>query len=312
MLDGRERTPAASTRSLIAHAVKPKWLAMLALVLAVAAVFAALAQWQISSAIASLHRTNTNSITDAPTPLGDHLLPQEPLFERSIGASVAFDGVLDPTDVEVLPKRLQGDRDGWWVIGRVHVSDDHAGHTGDAADTASLPGLAVALAWAPDEASATAAAQELQSRPMSAVTAFTGTLEYGQAPAAPDGGRNPLGLEQMSPAYLVNRWATPSPSSYSAYVTLNSGVELPAGTEAIERQLVNASGELNWLNIFYAAEWVIFIVFSFYLWWRLVKDDRNRALVTAPSHTELEQQIRRERLRALRDARASDHGKAGS
>lgn len=306
MSDGRERTPAASTRGIIAHAVKPKWLAMLALVLAVAAIFAALAQWQISSAIASLERANTNSISDVPTPLGDHLKPQASLYERSIGASVSFDGVLDPADIEVLPKRLQGTTDGWWIISRVHVSDDHAGLVGDASDTASLPGLAVALAWAPNEATATSAAatlrEQLAAGPHDA-TSFSGALEYGQAPAAPSGGRDPLGLEQMSPAYLVNRWATPSPSAYSAYVTLNSGVELPVGTEAIQRQLVNAGGELNWLNIFYAAEWIIFAIFAFYLWWRLVRDDYARERVTAPSQAELEAEIRRERLRALRAAR---------
>lgn len=305
MSDGRDRTPVVSASGVIAHAVKPKWLAMLALVLAVAAIFAALAQWQISSAIASLERANQNSISDASTPLGDHLKPQTSLYERSIGASVTFEGVLDPADVEVLPKRLQGMTDGWWIIGRVHVSDDHAGLVGDAADAASLPGLAVAVAWASDGATATAAAATLREQLATGAqeaTTFSGTLEYGQAPAAPDGGRDPLGLEQMSPAYLVNRWATPSPSAYSAYVTLNSGVELPAGTEAIQRQLVNAGGQLNWLNIFYAAEWIIFALFAFYLWWRLVRDDYARTRVIAPSQAELEAEIRRERLRALRDA----------
>ncbi|MCC7128649.1 MAG: SURF1 family protein, partial [Microbacteriaceae bacterium] len=30
--------------------------------------------------------------------------------------------------------------------------------------------------------------------------------------------------------------------------------------------------ELNLLNLFYAAEWVIFAGFAVFLWWRLVKD----------------------------------------
>lgn len=286
--------------------MKPKWLLMLTLVLAVAAIFAALAQWQISSAIASLAHRSTHTVNEQPTPLGEHLKPQQSLYERSIGAVVSFEGVLDAADVEVLPNRLQGATDGWWIISRAHVSDDGDGLAGDAAKPTELPGLAVALAWAPDEPTAVAAAETLRTQIASGAAdarPFTGILEYGQAPAAPDNGRDPLGLEQMSPAYLVNRWETPSPSAYSAYVTVKSGVELPAGTEAIQQQLVDAGGELNWLNIFYAAEWIIFALFAFYLWWRLVRDDYAREHVSAPSRVELEAEIRRERLRALRAAR---------
>ena len=34
--------------------------------------------------------------------------------------------------------------------------------------------------------------------------------------------------------------------------------------------------QLNWLNIFYAIEWVAFMLFAFYLWYRLVKDALER------------------------------------
>jgi hypothetical protein len=33
---------------------------------------------------------------------------------------------------------------------------------------------------------------------------------------------------------------------------------------------------VNWLNIFYAAEWAIFAGFAFYLWYRLAKDAWER------------------------------------
>ena len=33
---------------------------------------------------------------------------------------------------------------------------------------------------------------------------------------------------------------------------------------------------MNWLNIFYAAEWAIFAGFAFYLWYRLAKDQWER------------------------------------
>jgi hypothetical protein len=33
---------------------------------------------------------------------------------------------------------------------------------------------------------------------------------------------------------------------------------------------------LNWLNIFYAIEWIAFAVFALYFWFRLVKDAVER------------------------------------
>jgi hypothetical protein len=33
---------------------------------------------------------------------------------------------------------------------------------------------------------------------------------------------------------------------------------------------------LNWLNVFYAIEWVVFAGFALYLWFRLVKDAWER------------------------------------
>ena len=35
---------------------------------------------------------------------------------------------------------------------------------------------------------------------------------------------------------------------------------------------------VNWMNIFYAIEWVVFAGFSVFLWWRLVADAHRRSL----------------------------------
>ncbi|MER2138315.1 MAG: SURF1 family protein, partial [Arthrobacter sp.] len=35
---------------------------------------------------------------------------------------------------------------------------------------------------------------------------------------------------------------------------------------------------VNWLNIFYAVEWVVFAGFSVFLWWRLLADSYQRSL----------------------------------
>jgi hypothetical protein len=82
-------------------------------------------------------------------------------------------------------------------------------------------------------------------------------------------------------AELINTWEV---SSYPGFVAATS--ELSAGKE------VGASGDLkalnipaqppvqqvNWLNVFYSIEWVVFAGFALYIWWRLVADDYQRDL----------------------------------
>jgi hypothetical protein len=44
------------------------------------------------------------------------------------------------------------------------------------------------------------------------------------------------------------------------------------GLDAIDSPAPSQEVSLNWLNLFYAAEWAIFAGFAVYLWYRLVKD----------------------------------------
>lgn len=321
--DGRDVEPtggSASRPSFWRVAVQPTWLAMLALCLVAVVAFGALAKWQIDGAVESLKSVSSYNVDGPPEPLGQHLEPQRQLYERSIGAPVRFAGVLNPNDFEILPGRLQGEREGWWLIGRVHVIDDGTGRTAGLGDAPSMP---VALGWAATEGEAAAARDVFAgtasggagSPDAAAARIFTGTLEYPQAPRIPSE-ENPFGIDRMSPSYLVNRWSEPVPSAYDAYVTLAvtasepGHFEFPAGLtlEPIQRMKAPAEGELNLLNIFYAIEWIVFMGFSLYLWVQLVQRDRQRIAseLAEPNLEEIEASVRREMLLALRDERRAN------
>ena len=79
----------------------------------------------------------------------------------------------------------------------------------------------------------------------------------------------------MSPAALVNIWTALGPDTdiYGGYVIAESA---PAGLDVIDAPEPDRSVELNWLNIFYAVEWVIFAGFAVFLWYRLAKDAWER------------------------------------
>ena len=57
----------------------------------------------------------------------------------------------------------------------------------------------------------------------------------------------------------------------------SSSATPPAGLDADRFAAARSQQtELNWLNIFYAAEWIIFAGFAVFLWYRLVKDAKER------------------------------------
>lgn len=76
-------------------------------------------------------------------------------------------------------------------------------------------------------------------------------------------------------------------SSYPGFVAATSevsgGVTIPLGDDvkALNIPPQPPAEQVNWLNLFYAVEWVVFAGFSIFIWWRLVKDDYHRDLEDA-------------------------------
>ncbi|MGO2110436.1 MAG: SURF1 family cytochrome oxidase biogenesis protein [Pseudoclavibacter sp.] len=289
---------------------RPKWLGMLVLVLAVAAAFAGLAQWQVEQAVRSAQQAAQPAL--GPTTLGDAATPQEGLLDSSIGRTVSFEGVVDPRDIDIVIDRLQGGELGFWVIGHAYVTDDGETDWDGAPRAEHAPSLAVVFGWAATHDEAAEAADRLREAMEPAAdaapVAYEGRLEYGQQPAAPDAGNDPQTLGQMSPAFLVNRWAEPGPAAYGSYVILDLDDNARDGLDPVT--VVTASDDglgLNMLNVFYALEWVVFAFFAFYVWWRLVRAEydreRDATLALRNPDERAADEVRMRVLRRARDAR---------
>ena len=121
--------------------VRPRWLAMLALCLVVAGVFAWLGQWQLGRAV----QTNPTEpgATEQVQPLADVVAPGEYLPEPLVGQQVSVSGSWIPGDFLLVESRLNDGVEGYWVTGQLRL-------TGTEAPTS----LAVAIGWAqtPDAA----------------------------------------------------------------------------------------------------------------------------------------------------------------
>lgn len=204
---------------------QPKWVAMLAVVLAVVVVFVLLGRWQLRAAF------------DAPppasagqrVPISDLMLPGEPLTEDAAARPVSLNGWFVPGDFTLVENRLQNGREGFWVVGHLAVADADAarsaqggdaqdagaGQAGARQDAAVLPGIAAAVGWAPDADTAAAAAATLDEL---ARTGGPQPTAPGPAPTAPT----------LAPAS-----SAPAPDSPPAPASLTASAAAPATWQAI-------------------------------------------------------------------------------
>jgi cytochrome oxidase assembly protein ShyY1 len=229
---------------------RPRWVATLVACVALAVGFALLAQWQVSRAVieATVEKVDSETIV----PIESILTPMTPQQMSDGGRRVSFDGSIAGDTVIIGEKPFDG-VDGQWVVTNVMV------------DGSCLP---VVVGWAP------AAANPSNPEASSAVTSWTGRLVPSD---------DILGDEYMSSVRtklaasdLVNLWSCDS--IFDGYVVSEKALN---GLTAVDSQPPVPNSVLNWLNVFYALEWIAFGVFALYFWYRLVKDAVERELEDA-------------------------------
>ncbi|THJ65537.1 SURF1 family protein [Arthrobacter echini] len=255
-------------------AIKPRWILTLILAMAIASVFVLLSRWQFDSSSDSA--PPAPSTTETVRPLTEVLQPLTPLLATGADQLVAVDGAFVPGSRILVQDRLHDGDEGLWVVQGFAVD-------GSAVDPAADPDagtadavIPVVLGWV--ETARTARALPEQSGDSTVV----GRLLPPEGPRVqrPVDGQVPT----LSTAALSNLWDR---TAYAAFIVASEvtrdGVEIPFAS-GMEQVVVGPQPQetpINWLNIFYAIEWVVFAGFAFFLWWRLVADDHRRSLEDA-------------------------------
>lgn len=254
---------------MLRTALKPRWIAALLLALAVSTVFVLLSQWQFSRSSES--GAPPPSQTEQVRPLLSVAPPGRELMTAEVDHRVSLTGRYLPGQRVFVTGRLNNGDRGFWVVEPFQVQGAPA-VTGWAGARAIVP---VARGWVDDPAAA--------GPTPTGTIAITGRLLPTEAPAiGTTGPADQVGA--LATAQLVNRWQRPT---WSGFVTADTetGDGAAVGARAAGstmRPIVTsaqpAETPVNWLNIFYAVEWVVFAGFAIYLWWRLVADDHQRGL----------------------------------
>jgi surfeit locus 1 family protein len=272
---GSGRAPAAPVAEAAAAptigqvARRPRFIALLALALLIAAGFAALGQWQLARAVES--GVVIERDTETALPLGTLVEPQGYVTDRSAGHMVTVTGSLVPGDHVVVSDRLNGGRTGAWVVGHLVVSD--AGVPADGTPGALPDSVPVALGWAATDDEAAAVAASLDRGDGSAPVEVVGRFLPSESPEPPASGEDPARMTRLATAALVNIWQGDVGDVYNGFVVASSPA---AGLEAIDSPPPSEAVQLNWLNIFYAAEWAVFALFAIVIWYRTVRDAWTR------------------------------------
>ncbi|WP_261623348.1 SURF1 family protein [Nesterenkonia marinintestina] len=280
---------------MLSTALQPKWIAMLVVALLMATVFVVMSAWQFGES-----RTETvtdHEITETPVPLTEAFQPERAMTGLDADQMVTLSGrYLDDTEVFV-SGRIQGDETGYWVAGAFAVDG--------APDDEIIP---MVRGWVadPDDAG------ELPEGELE----IEGRLLPTEAPLS-EARTERLVFPTLSVAELMNYWDEPSYSGFVvAFDMTADGQDVltpeDTGLQEVWVDPQPETSDINWLNLFYAVEWVVFAGFAFYLWWRLVKDAHERNLEEAELDRRWEEQWQREQVAKLRERRAGEEsGVAG-
>lgn len=243
--------------------LRPKWLGALALALLAAAIFAALAQWQIGRSV------QDSIVQEQPTetvrPLAELVQPSVATPQSATGAQVSLTGHFVAGDSVTVAGRIHtigSNETGWWVVSHF-VTDINT----------DLP---VVIGWAPTAAAASKAVASYDQSIVSgqAPTSVIGRFNISDAPTTPDQSADPQTVTGVAVAHLINIWqSVATGGTYFGYVI---DEQAQAGLSTISTPAPEQQAQLNWLNVFYGAEWTLFAGFAVFLWWRLVKDAVER------------------------------------
>ncbi|MDZ5077010.1 SURF1 family protein [Nesterenkonia sp. HG001] len=277
---------------MLKTALQPKWIAMLALALILATVFVVLSAWQFGQS--RTESAPSEEITEEPVPLTEVHEPEQPMALEQADRIVTLSGEFIEETQVLIDERLQDGESGWWVVGAFAVD-------GAPADEV----IPVVRGWTDD-------VDAVDSLPAGRQLELQGRLLPPEAPIP--GEREAAHIfSSLSPAELINVWDLPSYSGFLVAfdVVDASGQEIGAEDPAspLESVWVGPQPEgssVNWLNLFYAVEWVVFAGFAFYLWWRLVKDAHEKEQEASVLDTEWEEQWRLEYLAAIESGQSPE------
>ncbi len=244
-------------------ALQPRWLVLLALLVAILISFGQLGLWQLSRAQDRDTQEMLQAAAQRETePLADVLEPSQPFPDDGSNYPVEVTGQYDPELQFLVPERVLDGAQGWWVVTGLRT-----------ADGALLP---VLRGWVDDPAAA--------GIPDSGVRTVAGTLAPGESANADQGDPAPGELGSINLATLANAW--PPEALYNAFIfatdeqpPVQAGDVVPVPPPSL------TSSGIEWRNLGYALQWWVFAGFAAYMYYRFLREAAHPREVAAETRS---------------------------
>lgn len=227
--------------------------------LVVATGFVLLSQWQFNRS--QTEAPPPPSTTEHAVPLVDHLEPGVDLMAVDADQMVSATGSFLPGKQILVKNRIEDSNTGYWVVAAFKVDGAPADNT-----------IPVVRGWQADDTTPAPAPE--------GTLELTGRLLPTEGPIAQDAGQS--AYASLSVAELINVWDVPAYSGFITATTVTGagGSDLSAAASNLVPVDVDPQPQerqINWLNIFYGIEWVVFAGFAVFLWYRLVADEFRKS-----------------------------------
>lgn len=252
---------------------------MLAVCLGIATVFVLLSRWQLNSSDEG--RVTYDPAKEVVESVQDAIPAGEPALASFADQAVEATGTYVPDSTVLVEGRLQDGESGWWVVTALTVTDT-AGEWTDAGGDLVLP---VVRGWAADPR------EGWDAEVPEGDVVVLGRYLPPEGPLATED-QDPGVYRTLSPAQLTNVWEAPL---YSGFVTADAetmagepsqisddgtlpedGTLLSEDLDVVQVDQQPTDTSVNWLNLFYAVEWIVFAGFAIWIWLRSVLDDYRR------------------------------------
>ncbi|WP_112245035.1 SURF1 family protein [Kribbella monticola] len=286
--------PAEPTRSLWKTLLTPRWLGLLALAVAIAAVMSVLGVWQLDVYRSKTAAKTAERATAAPVPLQSLFTIDAGLPSKAVGRRVTVSGTWGPAaDQLYISDRRLGDRDGFWVVTPLLLDTSGNGSTsgdtptsGDSPTSGNSPtssdgstsgdgsgsgstasgAVMVVRGWVP-------AVTDPATKPPTGHVQLVGAIVASEAQDASGDdteGRVLQSLRIPTIVHLVDY------RIYDAFVVMSAATPAPApNTPAIVAPPAPPTDHAGLRNVAYAFQWWIFAAFTLWMYTRMLRDTQT-------------------------------------
>ncbi|MGE9808241.1 SURF1 family protein [Janibacter sp. G1551] len=231
--------------------LRPRWLGLLVLAIALAGIGLVLGRWQLGVAADEGRQEAIDAAAARPVvAVSEVLTPHGDFPDDASGRRVSARGTYVAEDQVLIPGRLLGGREGLWVLTPLHVEGG-----------ALLP---VVRGWVPADAAQTPPA------PPTGTVDVAGSLAPGESPADP-ADLPPGQLGSIDLSVLVNTWEGELYNAFAFALDEQGPAGAVATTDLTRVPPPEVPSELQWQNLAYALQWWAFGLFALWMWWRMVR-----------------------------------------